>query len=146
MARAASVSTSCCVPRGSPPREYFRTFPSDLLARDPAILRRSRLVSRVALSSSAIDARDPSQTLLQETKMNLFTEYGLLIAVATPVTVVVALQVYLFVAGERGTLLLPSLRPYESIALEPASNALPETEAPRTVFAEVESSPERLAA
>ncbi len=40
--------------------------------------------------------------------MEFFNEYGLLVAVATPVLVIVVLQVYLFVAGERGTLLLPS--------------------------------------
>ena len=46
-----------------------------------------------------------------------FQEYGLLVAVAVPVAVIVAMQVLLFIAGERGTLLLPSLRPFESIAL-----------------------------
>jgi hypothetical protein len=44
-----------------------------------------------------------------------FQDYGLLIAVATPVAVVVAMQALLFISGERGTLLLPSLRPFESI-------------------------------
>ena len=81
--------------------------------------------------------------------MNLFTEYGLLVAVATPVAVVVALQVFLFIAGESGTLLLPSLRPYESSALEPLSEVRIEAEPPRTVFAanvEVEDPLERLAA
>jgi hypothetical protein len=81
--------------------------------------------------------------------MDFFTEYGLLVAVATPVAVVVALQVYLFVAGERGTLLLPSLKPYESIAIEPTSEALAEVDPPRTAFAtnaEVAEPLERLAA
>jgi len=57
--------------------------------------------------------------------MEFLREYGLLIAVATPVVVVAALQVYLFVAGERGTLLLPSLAPFESIpvAAEPVAVA-----------------------
>src|SRR5262249_19242471 len=114
-----------------------------------AILRRPRFPSRVAWSSSAIDARDPSQTLLQETKMEFFSEYGLLVAVATPVVVVVALQVYLFLAGEHGTLLLPSLRPYETVALGPASDAAMEAEPPRTACAaetEVEDPLQRLAA
>jgi hypothetical protein len=80
---------------------------------------------------------------------NFFTEYGLLVAVAMPAVVVVAMQVYLFVAGERGTLLLPSLRPYDAIALEPVTNAVAEAAPPRTVMAanvEVEDPLERLAA
>ena len=40
--------------------------------------------------------------------MEFFREYALLVAVATPVLVIVALQVHLFVAGDRGTLLLPT--------------------------------------
>ena len=79
--------------------------------------------------------------------MDFFTEYGLLVAVAAPVAVVVALQVYLFATGERGTLLLPSLRPYESLAIEPASEAVARDEPPRTTFeADAEDHPERLAA
>jgi hypothetical protein len=81
--------------------------------------------------------------------MEFFSEYGLLVAVATPVAVVAALQVYLFLAGERGTLLLPSLRPYDSVALEPASDAAVEAEPPRTACAaetKVEDPLERLAA
>jgi len=46
-----------------------------------------------------------------------FQEYGLLVAVATPVVVVVVMQALLFISGERGTLLLPSLKAFESIAL-----------------------------
>jgi hypothetical protein len=49
------------------------------------------------------------QTFLQQ--------YGLLVAVAVPVLVIVGMQVLLFVSGERGTLLLPSLKPFDSIAL-----------------------------
>ena len=56
-------------------------------------------------------------------------EYALLIAVGLPVAVVVGIQVYLFVCGERGTLLFPSLRPYESIDItEPAIVDQPEPE------------------
>jgi len=40
--------------------------------------------------------------------MNLINEYALLVAVSIPVAVVVAMQVYLFLGGERGTLLLPA--------------------------------------
>ena len=47
--------------------------------------------------------------------MEFFREYALLVAVATPVLVIVAMQVYLFIAGERGTLLLPSLAGEEGI-------------------------------
>jgi hypothetical protein len=47
--------------------------------------------------------------------MNFIQEYSLLIAVATPVLVIVAIQVWLFMKGERGTLLLPSLRPFPSV-------------------------------
>jgi hypothetical protein len=81
--------------------------------------------------------------------MDFFTEYGLLVAVAAPVAVVVALQVYLFVTGERGTLLLPCPRPYEPVAIGPASEAVAETELARTTFeadGEIEEHPERLAA
>ena len=46
-----------------------------------------------------------------------FREYGLLVAVAVPVLVIVGMQALLFISGERGTLLLPSVRPFESIAL-----------------------------
>jgi len=63
-----------------------------------------------------------------------FQEYGLLIAVATPVLVVVGMQVFLFIAGERGTLLLPSLKPFESIALAEEDTAEPIAEpAPQPV-------------
>jgi hypothetical protein len=41
--------------------------------------------------------------------MNAIQEYGLLIAAATPVLVILGLQVFLFVCGERDTLLLPAL-------------------------------------
>ena len=50
--------------------------------------------------------------------MNPLNDYALLIVVSLPVLVIVAIQVFLFIAGERGTLLLPSLKPFESIAIE----------------------------
>ena len=42
-------------------------------------------------------------------------QYALLIAVALPVAVIVGIQIYLFICGERGTLLLPGLDSYPSI-------------------------------
>ena len=70
--------------------------------------------------------------------------------VALPVVAIVGLQVFLFVAGERGTGLLPGLDRYPSIEI---SNAVathrPALSATPTVAAAVESSndeEERLAA
>ncbi len=47
--------------------------------------------------------------------MNFFNEYALLVAVATPVVAIVSIMVTLFLAGERGTLLLPGFGGYPSI-------------------------------
>ena len=56
--------------------------------------------------------------------MNFFNEYALLVAVSLPVVVIVGLQLVLFLAGERGTGILPGVSRYPSIdvskALEPA--------------------------
>ena len=49
--------------------------------------------------------------------MDFLNEYALLIAIATPVIAIVAVQAALFVAGERDTLLLPGFRGYPSVAL-----------------------------
>jgi hypothetical protein len=49
--------------------------------------------------------------------MDFFNEYALLIAIATPVIAIVAVQVALFVAGERDTLLLPGFGGYPSVPL-----------------------------
>ena len=54
--------------------------------------------------------------------MNFVQEYALLIAVASPVAVIVGIQVWLHMNGERGTLLLPSLLPFPSIKLEAAAS------------------------
>jgi hypothetical protein len=61
--------------------------------------------------------------------MNFFNEYALLVAVATPVVVIFGLQVLLFVAGERGTGILPGFSKYPSIEMpEPkAVNTVAET-------------------
>jgi hypothetical protein len=81
--------------------------------------------------------------------MEFFREYALLIAVATPVLVIAGLQAYLFLAGESGTLLLPSLKPFPSVAIEPepeaAAPAMIETEA-RTVAAASNDHHDQLAA
>ena len=50
--------------------------------------------------------------------MEFINEFGLLIAVATPVGLIALINVLLAIGGERGTLLLPSLRPYPAV-LEP---------------------------
>ena len=49
--------------------------------------------------------------------MNFINEYALLFAVALPVAVVVGIQVMLFLAGERGTLLIPGFNRYPEIKL-----------------------------
>jgi hypothetical protein len=40
--------------------------------------------------------------------VNLINEFALLFAVATPLVVILAMNVFLMVEGERGTLMLPS--------------------------------------
>ena len=49
--------------------------------------------------------------------MNFFNEYGLLVAVSIPVIAIVGIQVFLYVSGERGTLLVPGLGGFPSIDL-----------------------------
>jgi hypothetical protein len=83
--------------------------------------------------------------------MNFFNEYALLVAVALPVVAIVGLQVFLFVAGERGTGLFPGLDRYPSIEIRNAVEAAPRlaVSATPTVATAVESSndeEERLAA
>jgi len=52
--------------------------------------------------------------------MNFFNEYALLVAVSIPVVVIVGLQVFLFIAGERGTGILPGFGKYPSIDISKA--------------------------
>jgi hypothetical protein len=52
--------------------------------------------------------------------MEFINEYGLLIAIATPVGAVALVNVLLALSGEHGTLLLPSLRPYPSVTSQSA--------------------------
>ena len=40
--------------------------------------------------------------------MNFFNEYALLVAVAVPVLAIVGMNVFLWLGGERGTLILPT--------------------------------------
>ena len=74
--------------------------------------------------------------------MEMFNEYALLIAVAAPVVALVAIQVSLYAAGERNTLLMPGLAAYPSIAMAsrhnpvaPAAPVLVEAKAPVTAAA-----------
>jgi hypothetical protein len=55
--------------------------------------------------------------------MNFINEYALLVAVSLPVVVIVGMQVALFIAGERGTGLLPGFAKYPSIAIKAAEPA-----------------------
>lgn len=45
--------------------------------------------------------------------MSFIEEYGLLIAVSLPALMIVTIQVFLFISGERGTLLLPGSTRFE---------------------------------
>ena len=73
--------------------------------------------------------------------MNLIHEYALLVAVALPVVVIVGVQVFLFVSGERGTLLLPGLSRFPTIELpeigEETTDTTPAASAVRRIVDEV---------
>ena len=47
--------------------------------------------------------------------MNFVNEYALLFAVAAPVVAIVGMNVFLWLGGERGTLLLPGANRYPAI-------------------------------
>ena len=55
--------------------------------------------------------------------MNLIHEYGLLITVALPVAVVLAMNAWLALKGERDTLLLPAPRAYPSLPVDAEGSA-----------------------
>jgi hypothetical protein len=74
--------------------------------------------------------------------MKFIQDYSLLIAVASPVAVILGIQIWLFMAGERGTLLLPSLRPFPSGEI---SNVAKMLELPEVPPVGLETSAERLA-
>ena len=70
--------------------------------------------------------------------MNFIQEYGLLVAVAAPVVVVLAMQVFLFVAGERGTLLFPNLRPFDRVDMGPQAEPVETAQVPAHEPANIE--------
>ena len=72
--------------------------------------------------------------------MDFFNEYALLIAIATPVIAIVAIQAALFVAGERDTLLLPGFGGYPSVELA-KRNPIVVTFTPRTPVAKPSNEP-----
>ena len=57
--------------------------------------------------------------------MEFINEYGLLVAVATPVAVIGLINVVLALAGESGTLLLPSLKGYPPVLEQAATVVAP---------------------
>jgi len=63
--------------------------------------------------------------------MDFANTYGLLVAVSAPVSILVGMNAWLYLRGERGTLLLPSLGGWPAVrteapaALEPAPAAAP---------------------
>ena len=57
--------------------------------------------------------------------MNFVNEYALLFAVAIPVVAVIGINMFLAMKGEKGTLLLPALRPFPSIAIEKTVEVAP---------------------
>jgi len=56
--------------------------------------------------------------------MSFLHEYALLAAVLFPVGVLVAMQAYLYMNGERGTLLMPMLAGFPKIELEAEPKAV----------------------
>ena len=79
--------------------------------------------------------------------MNFANEYALLFAVALPVVLIVGMQVALYVAGERSTLLFPGMATYPSVA--PAIRAVdvtPPMETSAPVTAPSNDEVERIAA
>ena len=79
--------------------------------------------------------------------MNFINEYALLFAVALPVVVIVGMQVALYVAGERSTLLFPGMATYPSITpAMRAGDVKPRTETTAAVAAPSNDEVERIAA
>ena len=64
--------------------------------------------------------------------MNLIQEFAQLAAVASPIVAIAAINLSLYLAGERGTLLLPDRAAFPSLALETVSMV----EAPTAIVAE----------
>ena len=76
--------------------------------------------------------------------MSLAHEYMLLIAVATPVLALAAMNLWLYLAGERDTLLLPVVRAFPAMPMAAeAAIAAPVVEAPRAPAIEPVAEPAR---
>ena len=68
--------------------------------------------------------------------MSFFQEYSLLIAVAIPVVVLLAMNVALWISGERDTLMMPGFMSFPSSPIEPAATDVsPATEGVATAAA-----------
>jgi hypothetical protein len=78
--------------------------------------------------------------------MNVIQEYALLVVAATPVLIIVGLQIFLFLYGERGTLLLPDLHSFPRMdEVAPVQETLDREYAPVAVQAEAIAEEEPLA-
>ena len=66
--------------------------------------------------------------------MNVIQEFAQLAAVAAPVVVIAAINLALYLAGERGTLLLPDRSAFPAVAFETVPTAM----APAASVAEAE--------
>jgi hypothetical protein len=76
--------------------------------------------------------------------MSLAHEYMLLIAVATPVVALAGMNLWLYLAGERDTLLLPVVRAFPAIPMAAeAAIAAPAVEAVRAPAIEPVAEPAR---
>ncbi|HTS84488.1 MAG TPA: hypothetical protein VMG61_05235 [Usitatibacter sp.] len=77
--------------------------------------------------------------------MDFANTYGLLVAVSAPVSVVLGMNVWLYLRGERGTLLLPTSEGWPSLRLEAAAAVEP-APAAAPASAAANDEPYRLAA
>ena len=71
--------------------------------------------------------------------MNFIQDYALLVAIALPVLIIVGINLFLVMGGERGTLLVPSFgafeKGWEPTAEEPGVAVREETQAANDEFA-----------
>jgi hypothetical protein len=63
--------------------------------------------------------------------MSFFQEYSLLVVAATPVALIAAINVHLWLSGERGTLVLPGVMSFPRMAMD-AGVPIPVDVAPAT--------------
>ena len=76
--------------------------------------------------------------------MNALHAYALLVAVSVPVSTLLAMNVWLYLAGERDTLMLPGLRSWPAVEMAPkAEESAP---APASAASAANEEPYRLAA